>query len=468
MSRTAIPGLVALLLLATLSLPAAAGQRTHAQKVQAALRREAGPRQAAALEHLLALRRRGELPKAYLDGSIGRDSQRVLDRAVRQLETSGRGQAALPALRAAAADLRRDGILGGDPAEKAGSASRLGRYRFSAARYADHIRMLSGERAVRLPAGRLVRLTDRRMKNRENQLGETLQVLRRYYQGLGLEVRERPFVFRGRRQVNLEVLIPGRSRETIVLGAHYDTASDSRVRREQPDDARSAAPGADDNGTGVAALMEAARALRGLRLEKTVRLVHFSGEEEPSEFGSGRYVRTITRRHEPITAAIIVDAIGFNRGSRGRVFLHTPLERRSLQLAGAGATAARDLHLPLRPVGRTPDQGGVLSVFDTDTAPFVSHHVPALFVCEDFSWRRGIHDRFDRIDRIDLEHAGRVVTAIGERRTMSARGGGATRRRRGTVIRDVMSDALTRAVTSCSSRPRSWAPRARPCCHRGP
>jgi hypothetical protein len=62
----------------------------------------------------------------------------------------------------------------------------------------------------------------------------------------------------------------------IVLGAHHDTQADS--------------PGADDNGTGAAGLVELARALSGRKHRRTVRLVSFGAEEQLS-VGSAAYVR---------------------------------------------------------------------------------------------------------------------------------------------------------------------------------
>src|SRR5262245_7241696 len=60
---------------------------------------------------------------------------------------------------------------------------------------------------------------------------------------------------------NIEVIISGRSDEILVVGAHYDSARGS--------------PGANDNGTGVVALLELARSLRDATYERTITLVFF-------------------------------------------------------------------------------------------------------------------------------------------------------------------------------------------------
>src|SRR5204863_528647 len=59
----------------------------------------------------------------------------------------------------------------------------------------------------------------------------------------------------------------GRSKEIVILGAHYDTVPET--------------PGADDNASAVAVLLEAARLLHGRPFRRTVRFVAFANEEPP-------------------------------------------------------------------------------------------------------------------------------------------------------------------------------------------
>ena len=62
--------------------------------------------------------------------------------------------------------------------------------------------------------------------------------------------------------------------EMVILGAHFDS------RNRDDDDARGRAPGADDNATGVAAVLEVARQLATVPTARTTRFVLFSGEEQ--------------------------------------------------------------------------------------------------------------------------------------------------------------------------------------------
>ena len=101
---------------------------------------------------------------------------------------------------------------------------------------------------------------------------------------------------------NLEVVLTGNAarREIVLVGAHYDTVEGS--------------PGADDNASGVAALIELARALRGVRLARTVKLVAFVNEEPPffywGEMGSKVYAREARRRGDDIRVMLSLEMLG--------------------------------------------------------------------------------------------------------------------------------------------------------------
>ncbi len=421
--------------LVALALPAGARRLTEARRKAVALAlREAGAGRARALEKLFVLQGYGEgkaLHRGFVDGSLGRDAARLAGEELARLERSPRRSSlALPIrdLREAQAELARGRLGSSAPAA---SADRVLDYRFDARRYREHLEILTGERPclLRGPGGERTRvlLDDRRALSPASKLPQTIRFLREYYEGLGLEVREERFAARGRTLSNLVVTIPGRSRETIVVGAHMDTARDDRAKRPRANGAPKVAPGADDNGTGVAALMEAARAYRGLRPEKTIELVHFSLEEDGKVAGSRAFVERARREGRALAGAVIVDAIGWNRGGRDRVMLHTTRGETSLFLGSEIARAASNLRARLRPVGNLPSDGRPISVTDTDSWRFVQHGIPAVFVNEDFRWRRGIHDRFDTSDRVDVSFAGRIVAATLEAVARLASAGGLPR-----------------------------------------
>lgn len=87
----------------------------------------------------------------------------------------------------------------------------------------------------------------------------------------------------------------------VVIGAHYDTARGS--------------PGANDNGTGVVALLELARRLRSTPESRSLRIVFFANEEPPhfekSTMGSRAHAKAAARRGETIAAMLSLETMGF-------------------------------------------------------------------------------------------------------------------------------------------------------------
>lgn len=122
------------------------------------------------------------------------------------------------------------------------------------------------------------------------------------FAAIGYDVARQTYVAEGVASSNLEVVVPGslRENEIVLVGAHYDTVPGS--------------PGADDNASGVAALIEIARALRGARCERTVKLVAFVNEEPPffywGEMGSRVYARAARERGDDICVMLSLEMLG--------------------------------------------------------------------------------------------------------------------------------------------------------------
>ncbi len=116
---------------------------------------------------------------------------------------------------------------------------------------------------------------------------------------------------------NLEVALPGKSdpEEIVVIGAHYDTVPES--------------PGANDNGSGVAALLEIARALRNLPPGRTLRLVAFVNEEAPfyrtGQMGSQIYARQTRERGDNVVAMLSLETIGYYSDKPGSQHFPNPV-----------------------------------------------------------------------------------------------------------------------------------------------
>jgi acetylornithine deacetylase/succinyl-diaminopimelate desuccinylase-like protein len=100
---------------------------------------------------------------------------------------------------------------------------------------------------------------------------------------------------------------------TIVIGAHYDSVS------LNPEDGLAYAPGADDNASGVAALIELARIMSTQPHKSSIVFVAFSAEEVGRQ-GSAAFVRDyIQAQNISLNAMISLDIIGSQTGPNGAV-----------------------------------------------------------------------------------------------------------------------------------------------------
>ncbi len=118
----------------------------------------------------------------------------------------------------------------------------------------------------------------------------------------GYAVTRQWYDVRGVRSANLGVTRPGASRpdEILLLGAHYDTVRGS--------------PGANDNGSGVAALLELSRLFVPAAPAMTVRFVAFVNEEPPffmtAKQGSRVYAKAARARGDDIRLMVSLETIG--------------------------------------------------------------------------------------------------------------------------------------------------------------
>jgi Zn-dependent M28 family amino/carboxypeptidase len=163
-------------------------------------------------------------------------------------------------------------------------------------RLRHHVRTLAaeiGERHVR----------------RARALHAAADYIRGQFECLGFMVAPQAYDAYGVRCENLEVTIhgPRRAGEIVLVGAHYDTVEGS--------------PGADDNASGVAGLIEIARLLRAARPQRTVKLVAFVNEESPffhsGAMGSAVYARAARQRGDDIRMMLSLEMLGCYRDEPG-------------------------------------------------------------------------------------------------------------------------------------------------------
>ena len=224
----------------------------------------------------------------------------------------------------------------------------------------------------------------------------------------------------GRTFENVEVAIRGgdRPEQIVVVGGHYDSVEGS--------------PGADDNASGTAAVLELARLLRGEQFGRTVRFVAFVNEEPPffstEWMGSWQYAARAAEQDDNIVAMISLETVGFYQEGQGSQGYPPPfnlfypdvgnfigfvgnlpsraLVRRSI------ATFRRTTQFPSEGVA-APEQ--IPGVWWSDHAPFWIHGFKAIMITDTAPFRNPhYHQSSDTPDRLNYEKMARVVTGVAE------------------------------------------------------
>lgn len=210
----------------------------------------------------------------------------------------------------------------------------------------------------------------------------------------------------GRRVRNIEVV----NESSIVVGAHYDTVPGS--------------PGADDNASAVAVLIELAA------MQLPVRFVAFANEEMPyfmgPEMGSWTWAKAARDRGERITAMFSLEMLGYYRDAPGSQRYPFPLglfyPDRADFIAFVGDLGARDL--VRRSIGffrknaAFPSQGVAAPGFIpgvtwSDHWSFRRHGFPAVMITDTaFNRYPHYHLPSDTPDKLDYERMARVTVGL--------------------------------------------------------
>ena len=274
-------------------------------------------------------------------------------------------------------------------------------------RLATHVRALEGERH---PDGSPVAL-----ETAVAYVQSELAVL-------GLPARRYPFRFRGRSFDNVAATITGTDTRAprLLVGAHVDTVRGT--------------PGADDNASGVAGLLECARLLAGWRGSATVELVAFNLEERQGwtyRVGSRRWAAAARAEGVAYRGALVLEMIGFRSHEPGSQKIPAPvrwmdLPRTGDHLAVVGDTRSRALlreflaearstvpELPLASL-HSPLRGWLVwATRRSDNASFWSNGYPALLLTDTANLRNPhYHRSSDRLQTLDLGFAALVTDAV--------------------------------------------------------
>jgi aminopeptidase YwaD len=247
------------------------------------------------------------------------------------------------------------------------------------------------------------------------KLEQAAQYIKGEFLKSGWEVKEDCFQWEGRSYKNIVAEKKGKTfpDRILILGAHYDTIPDS--------------PGADDNASAIAVLLEVARNIQIVPLDCTVRLIAFSLEEY-NFIGSTHYVESLKKGEEEIRGMISLEMVGFT-GPRQDYppylnpkyypnvgdFIGIIGNERSKGLLEKVCQSFKT-HIPQLPLEFliVPGNGeGMEEVRLSDHSTFWDQGFPALMVTDtSFLRNPNYHLPSDRMETLDFEFMQKVAVGI--------------------------------------------------------
>ena len=258
-----------------------------------------------------------------------------------------------------------------------------------------------GERSVRRPAA----------------LAEAAAFVERSFVEAGLRVRRHPVPALAADNVEAEIAGADPAGPIVVIGAHYDSVE--------------GCPGANDNGTGVAAMLALSRRFAASKPERALRFVAFPGEEPPhfgtDAMGSAAYARALRSRREKVAAMLSLETLGCYGDTPGSQRYPIPLLRLAYPDRGDFVTFVGNLGsgaLVRRAIGAFreraafPSEGAALpswipGVGWSDHAAFWDQGYPAVMVTDTAPFRYPhYHVATDTPDRVDYGRLARVVDGL--------------------------------------------------------
>lgn len=241
--------------------------------------------------------------------------------------------------------------------------------------------------------------------------------IQRALEASGADVSIQEVVVEGTRYRNAIAKFGSPTGPVRVIGAHYDSHGDT--------------PGADDNASGVAGLLELARLLGRSPPPRAIELVAYTLEEPPhfrtEHMGSAWHARSMSAAHRDVELMLSLEMIGYFSDEPGSQRYPFPAlaslypdrgnfialvgrlddfgQMRKVKAAMAGATT-----LPVRSINAPATLRGVDF---SDHLNYWNEGMPAIMVTDTaFMRNRNYHQPQDTFERLDYERMAKVVQGI--------------------------------------------------------
>jgi len=199
---------------------------------------------------------------------------------------------------------------------------------------------------------------------------------------------------------NVLAYLPGRTDEYVIIGAHYDHLGRGNYDSLAPSQIGQIHPGADDNASGTAGVLELARAFAPLKgqMQRGILFASFAGEEL-GLLGSAHWAQSPTLPLDKAVAMLNMDMIG--RVKDDKVYIGGVGTGSTLKAALEKAQANSNFKVEYSPGGYSA----------SDHTSFVTKHIPVLFF---FS---GLHSDYhkpsDTWEKINPQSAAQLVDVVG-------------------------------------------------------
>ncbi|MGY2492810.1 M28 family peptidase [Cupriavidus sp. CP313] len=253
------------------------------------------------------------------------------------------------------------------------------------------------------------------------ELEAAAQYIERTLADEGYFVSRQEYDAMGRNVRNLLITVPSKTqpgKRVMVVGAHYDSATGS--------------PGANDNATGVASILELAKRLRdvGATAQSDIVFALYTNEEEPyfgtNLMGSSVHARSLKEKGVNVIAMFSLETMGYYSDVKGSQKYPGPLRafypEQGNFIGFVGNVGSLGLVRKVTSIFREhaafPSEGiagpRVIPGIDwSDHAPFMDQGYPSLMVTDTAPYRYPYyHSAQDTVDKVDFDKLARVVVGL--------------------------------------------------------
>lgn len=246
---------------------------------------------------------------------------------------------------------------------------------------------------------------------------ETAEYVHKRFMDLGLDAEYQDFNAGIHPSQNVVATLQGSldPDRRFLIGAHYDSENSMATSLSLAENLT--APGADDDASGVAAMIEIATVLQGLSLNYTMKYVAFGAEELGYDHGGGLkgsffYVASEKSKNHSYEGSAILDMIGYQGDSGNHATIVVDDENNALANATMEAISAQDLNLSVV-VAVNPTIGY------SDHYPFWLAGYPSMLVCEaapytgvPYEFNPFYHSEQDTVDHLSQDQMTEITKAL--------------------------------------------------------